>query len=60
MLPNYYCMEKKLSMKRELALFKDINALYINLDVSDQDSVIDFRLFKEVFERMSMNTIHFR
>lgn len=59
MLPNFYFVEKKLSLKREQVLYKDINGVYKALEDQDEDRVLDFTLFKKTFFEKEMNLIHF-
>lgn len=59
MLPNFYFVEKKLNLKRELWLFKDINGLYNALHIKDPENVVDFEIFKQTFVDKKLNTIHF-
>jgi len=59
MLPYFYHIEKKLSLKRELALFKDINTLQDSLGIEEDTQIVDFKEFKEQFIETKMNLIHF-
>lgn len=60
MLPNFYFVEKKLSLRRELALFKDINSLYSDLGAgANPEEVVDFEQFKKFFVARQLNTLHF-
>jgi len=49
MLPTFYFVEKKLSLHREQALFKDINSLYTEIKDENELKITDFTEFKEKF-----------
>lgn len=59
MLPTFYFVEKKLSLFREQALFKDINNLYTEVKGENDFTITDFTEFKEKFVEKRLNLIHF-